>query len=184
MWNASPDVAHDFEVCAMIRDQASMDINIDLAFHLAPSFQLNFPTYSTEVEGAEKLSQKLRSAIETYRNFIDPDWTPRVKRTQAKERGKLRNRLAQSAFIFYWTAIEKNLHLLMTHIEAIGTESAIPTRDKWRKIVFMSALEAYRTVCGQETPRQVRAFAKGWQRLSATEDNETDDTKLLKEDEE
>jgi len=183
MANASSDVAHDFQVCAMTRDQASMDIGIESAFHIAPSFQLNFPMYSTEVEGAEKVSQKLRSAVETYRNFVDADWTPRVKRTQAKERGKLRNRLAQSALIFYWTGVEKNLHLLTTHIEAIGTENAMPTQEEWRKMLFITALEAYSATCGQETLRQMRAFAKGWQRLNATRDNKMHDAKLLKEDE-
>ncbi len=54
----------------------------------------------------------------------------------------------------------------MAHIEAIGTDAVIPTREAWRKMLFKAAIEAYRIACGQETPRQIRAFAKGWQKLT------------------
>jgi CRISPR system Cascade subunit CasA len=182
MGNAPYDSAYDFHVCGMIRDQASMDIGIESVFHLTPKFQSNLPVYSTEVEEAERLSRKLRSATELYRTTIDSDWTPRVNRTQPREQGKLRNRLAQATLLFYWTAVEKNLSLLMAHNEAMGTDAAIPTRDAWRKMLFLTACMAYRTTCGQETPRQRRAFAKGWQRLTGRRDS-TEDANQSKEDE-
>ena len=55
----------------------------------------------------------------------------------------------------------------MNHLKAIGTDAAIPTREAWRKMLFSAACEAYRIACGQETPRQLRAFVKGWQKLTA-----------------
>jgi CRISPR system Cascade subunit CasA len=58
----------------------------------------------------------------------------------------------------------------MNHIEAIGTDAAIPTYQAWRKMLFSAACEAYRIACGQETPRQMRAFAKGWRKLTTTRD--------------
>ena len=61
--------------------------------------------------------------------------------------------------------MEKNLPLLMAHIEAIGSENSLPTRDAWRDRLFAAACDAYRTACGQETPRKIRAFAEGWKRL-------------------
>ncbi len=184
MENAPNDTEYDFHVCAMTRDQASMDIGIESVFHLAPIFQANLAVYSAEVEQAENISRRLRGAIEIYRIVIDNDWTPRVKRTQAKDQGKLKNRLAQTAFLFYWTAVEKNLSLLMAHIEAIGTDDAMPTREAWRKMLFATACEAYRTACGQETPRQIRAFAKGWQRLTSKKDETEAEISDIKEDEE
>lgn len=183
MENASYDMAYDFHVCAMTRDQASMDIGVESVFHLAPGFQSSLAIYSAEVERAEKTSRQIRGAIETYRTIIDCDWIPRINRTQAKDQGKLKNRLAQSAFLFYWTAVEENLPLLMAHIDKIGTDAALPTRKAWRKILFVNACEAYRLACGQYTPRHMRAFAKGWERLTAAK-NETGDTTLIKEDEE
>lgn len=183
MVNAPHSSAYDFHVCAMTRDQASMDIAVESVFHVTPVFQSNLAVYSAEVEEAEKVSRRLRSSVETYRTTVDADWTPRVNHTQARDQGKLRNRLAQPAFLFYWTAIEKNLSLLMAHIEAIGTDAAIPTREAWRKMIFSTACEAYRISCGQDTPRQMRAFVKGWQRLTVTKNEKTEDTTLTKEDE-
>ncbi|MGD0280962.1 MAG: type I-E CRISPR-associated protein Cse1/CasA [Dissulfurispiraceae bacterium] len=184
MENAPRDSAYDFHICAMTRDQASMDIGVESVFHLAPEFQTNIAVYSAEVEQSENISRQLRRAIETYRKAVDNDWTPRVKRTQAKDQGKLKNRLAQTAFLSYWTAVENNLPLLMAHVEAIGTDDAMPTREAWRKVLFKMALEAYSTACGQGTPRQIRAFAKGWQRLTAKKNETESDTTETKEDEE
>ncbi len=167
MVNVPYDAEFDFHVCSMTRDQASMDIAVESVFHIKPEFQTNFPVYQAEVAVAESYSRKLRWAIEDYRTTIDSDWKPRVKRTQAKDQYTLRNRLAQTAFLSYWTTVEKNLPLLITHIEAIGTDAAMPTREAWRKMMFTTACEAYRTACGQETPRQMRAFAKGWQKLAS-----------------
>lgn len=183
MENAPNDTECDFHVCAMTRDQASMDIGIESVFHLDPIFQANVVVYSAEVEQAERLSRQLRGAVETYRKTIDNDWLPRVKRTQAKDQGKLKNRLAQTAFLFYWTTVEKNLPLLMTHIKAIGTDDAMRTRETWRKMLFATVCEAYRTACGQETPRQMRAFAKGWQRLISRKDETEAEISDAKEDE-
>ncbi|MDD5328428.1 MAG: type I-E CRISPR-associated protein Cse1/CasA [Sulfuricella sp.] len=177
----APNTEFDFHVCAIIRDQASMDIAVESVFHIAPAFQANFPIYQAEVIRAEERSRKLRWAIEDYRSTIDNDWISRVKRTQAKEQSALKDKLAQGAFLSYWTAVEKNLPLLMTHIEAIGTDAAIPTREAWRKMLFSAACDAYRIVCGQETPRQMRAFAKGWHKLTTKKDKPELNTQETKE---
>jgi CRISPR system Cascade subunit CasA len=170
MENAPRETEFDFHVCAMTRDQASMDIALESVFHITPSFQANLPSYQTEVLKAEESCRRLRRAVETYRMAIDNDWKPRVGRTQAKLQNALKDRLAQMAFLSYWTAVENSLPLLMAHIEAIGTDDAIPTREVWRKMLFSSICDAYRITCGQETPRQMRAFAKGWQKLAAMKD--------------
>jgi CRISPR system Cascade subunit CasA len=174
MENAPYDTEFDFHVCAMTRDQASMDIALESVFHISPAFRTHLPVYQTEITGGDKVlgaegwSRRLRWAIEDYRQEIDSDWKPRIKRTQAKAQNVLKNRLAQPAFLSYWTTVEKNLLLLMNHIEAIGTDDAVPTREAWRKMLSSAAREAYRIACGQETPRQMRAFAKGWQKLTNT----------------
>lgn len=189
MVNAPYDTGFDFHVCALTRDQASMDIAVESVFHIYPAFQTNLSVYQAEIIGTDKVlgaegySRKLRWAIEDYRQMIDSDWKPRVKRTQAKEQSALKDRLAQCAFLSYWTTVERDLTLLMNHIEAIGTDAAIPTRGAWRKALFSAACEAYRTACGQETPRQMRAFAKGWQKLTAVRIETETNTHQSKEDE-
>jgi len=189
MENAPYDTEFDFHVCAITRVQASMDITVESVFHITPTFQSKFPVYQAEVLGTDKVigaegyARKLLRAIEDYRTTIDVDWKTRVKRTPAKAQYTLRNRLAQTAFLSYWTAVEKNLPLLMSHIESIGSEAAIPTRDAWRKILFLAACDAYRVACGRETPRQVWAFAKGWQELTSRKDKtESDISETRKEE--
>lgn len=190
MQNAPEDSAFDFHVCAMTRDQASMDIALESVFHITPEFRNHFPVYQAEVIGnakvfgAEGYARKLRWAIEDYRTAVDSDWNPRVKRTQAKEQSALRDRLAQKAFLSYWTTVELNLHLLMSHIEAIGSETAVPTRDAWRKMLFFAACEAYSVACGQETPRQIRAYAKGLQKLKQEKDETGNDINETMEEKE
>lgn len=189
MENAPYESEYDFHVCAITRDQASMDIAIESVFNITSEFQVNFASYQAEVIGDDKVigaegySRKLRWAIEEYRRTIDIDWSTRVKRTQAKDQLVLKERLAQTGFLSYWTTVEKNLYLLMNHIEAIGTDTAIPTRETWRKMLFSAACEAYRIACGQETPRQMRAFAKGWQKLTNQKDDSESNTDETKEEE-
>jgi CRISPR system Cascade subunit CasA len=188
MPNAPHDSEFDLHVCAITRDQASMDIALESVFHISPAFQNHFPIYQTEVVGnasvigAEGYSRKLRQAIEEYRNAIDNGWKPRVDKTQAKEQSALRNRLAQRAFLSYWTKVENNLHLLIAHIEAIGTDAAVPTRDAWRKMLFVAACEEYRIACGHETPRQIRAYAKGFQKLKQEKEESVSETTEIKEE--
>jgi CRISPR system Cascade subunit CasA len=182
--NAPYDTEFDFHVCAIARDQASMDIAVESVFHITPAFQNNFPIYQSEVIVADGYSRKLRWAIEDYRATIDSDWKPRIKRTQANEQNTLKDRLAQTAFLSYWTTVENNLTFLMNHVEAIGTDAAIPTRKAWRNMLFSSACEAYRIACGQETPRHMRAFAKGWQKLTVARDEPKTETHASKKKEE
>ncbi len=169
--NIPDNTGFDFQVCAMTRDQASMDIAVESIFHITQAFQAHLSNYQAEVIGGEKnigaegYARQLRWAIEDYRVAVDNDWKSRVNRTQAKNQNALREKLAQTASISYWTTIEKNLPLLMTHIEAIGTDTAISTREAWRKMLFRAALDAYETACGQETPRQIHAFVLGQKKL-------------------
>lgn len=181
MSNAPRDKSYDFHVCAITRDQASMDIAVESVFHITPGLGNNFSIYQEEVIGAERYARKLGWAIEDYRKTVDDNWESRLKRA-GKDKGKLQFQLHSKATRHYWTAVESNLTLLMIHIEAVGTDSAIPTRNDWRKMLFISACDAYRVACGQETPRQIRAFAKGWQKLTSMDDKSKPETYQTKEE--
>ncbi len=157
----------DLIVGALARDQATIVDTIESVYHIPA--QLRSPegtaAYESEVKNAESRASRLGWAIEIYRHEVDKGWEGRLKAAGASK-GKLKAKLHFIATTHYWTTVEKNLPLLMAHIEAIGSEDAIPTRDAWRKMLFASAREAYRIACGQGTPRQMRAFAKGWQKLT------------------
>lgn len=140
-------------------------------------------TYEEEVKTAEAMAnRRLGWAVETYRHELDGGWQGRLK-AAGQGKAELRAKLHSSATIHYWTSVERNLSLLMAHIKAIGTEAIEPTRDAWHKMLFKSALDAYRIACGQDTPRQIKAFAKGWQELTSTKEKPESDTNETKEGE-
>ncbi len=157
----------DLIVAALARDKATIVDTAEAVFNI-PS-RLHLPegaaSYEFEVNTSESMGKRLGGAVETYRQEIDPGWEGKLK-SAGSSKGKLRTQLHSKATMQYWTTVEKNLSLLMTHIEAIGTDDAIPTREKWRKMLFTSACEAYRISCSQKTPRQMKAFTMGWQKLT------------------
>lgn len=169
----------DIVVNAMItnpRQAAEIVDLIESVFHVPASLRTpeGAEAYKSEVEQAVFLNARLGLAVEEYRKEIDADWENRLERAK-QDKWVLKEKLSSVASIHYWTTVEKSLPLLIRHIEAIGTDAAIPIREAWRKMLFSVACEAYRIACGQETPRQMRAFAKGWQKLtSKSEKGETD----------
>jgi CRISPR system Cascade subunit CasA len=124
--------------------------------------------YESEVKTAEEVARRLGWAIEEYRKTFDGGWEGRVK-SAGPSKGELLSKLHSIATSHYWTTVEKNLSLLMRHIEALGTDAIIPTRTEWRKMLIAAGRESYELACGQESPRQMRAFANGWQKLVLSE---------------
>ncbi len=137
-------------------------------------------SYESEVNKAELWSSRLGWAVDVYRRETDGGWEGRLKGA-GSGKAELLAKSHSIATTHYWTAVEKNLPLLMTHIEAIGSDSAMPTREIWRKMLFSTACDAYRIACGQETPRQMRAFAKGWGKLTSKKDDTKPDAPKTKE---
>lgn len=178
MENVPYESGFDFHVCAMTRDQASMDIALESVFHISPSFQLNLGSYQGEAQIAESISRKLGWAIETYRKEIDGGWEGRLKGA-GKNKGELKAKLHSVATTHYWTSVENNLQLLFAHVEVVGTDSAVPTRIAWRNMLISTARDAYRIACGQETARQLRAFAKGLGKLTTNKSLETDSAETM-----
>ncbi|KJS29926.1 MAG: hypothetical protein VR64_18180 [Desulfatitalea sp. BRH_c12] len=169
--NTPETYACDIIVNAMVTNpkQAAEIIDfVESVFHI-PAY-LRTPegnaVYESEVKYSESFANRLGWAVETYRKEIDGGWERRLKGA-GPSKGELKAKLHALATAHYWTAVEKALPLLMTHIEAIDTDDAIPTREVWRKMLFATACDAYRLSCGQGTPRQMRAFAKGWQKLTS-----------------
>lgn len=143
---------------------------IESIFHLPANLRTakGINTYQYEVKKSESLENLLGGAVEEYRTAIDKGWKQRVR--EEKDKSALKAKLHSIATTHYWTTVEKNLSLLMTHIRALGTENAIPTRETWRNMLFATACDAYRITCGQETPRQIKAFALGWRKLTMKKD--------------
>ena len=175
----------DLTVVALSRDKATIVDTIESIYHIPKqlaSTEGNI-AYESEVKQAEFLGNRLGWAIEMYRKEIDGGWEGKLKSAGPKS-GKLKNMLHSLATNHYWTMVEKNLSLLFSHIESIGAEEAILTRKKWRNMLFYAACEAYRIACGQETPRQIKAFSVGWSKLIKKSKESNPETTDIKEEEE
>lgn len=166
--------ACDLVVSALAREPGRETILevTESVFHISSNLSRKYgaTAYEEEVNRAEFQSYRLGRAIEAYRYEVDGGWDARLKRA-GRNKNELRRKLHSTATRFYWTAVEQSLSFLWAHIDALNSDNAIPTRDVWRKMLFSSAQEAYRIACGQETPRQVRAFALGWKELTTMQRN-------------
>ena len=158
----------DLVVAALARDQATIIDTAESVFHIPPELRTEEGTiaYEAEVKAAESCAARLGWAVEDYRREFDGGWDGRLKGA-GPNKGALKMKLHSIAWTHYWTGVEGSLSLLMAHIVSIGTDGAVSSRDAWQKMLFATACDAYRTACGQKTPRQMRAFAKGWQKLTA-----------------
>lgn len=170
MENVSNGIEFDFHVCAITRDQASMDIVVESVFHITSGIQGNINIYQVEVKNAETIESKLNWAIEIYRKEIDGSWEKKLEK--AKSKFELKNKLAFKAALYYWTSVENNLSLLMKYIEALGTDDIDLAHRYWKNMLWNKAREAYQVACGIETPRHMRAFSLGWQKLTSQKEVE------------
>jgi len=166
----------DIHVCALIRDQATIESMVESVYAISSQLfnEDGRSVYEDGVKQAEWRSRSLGYAIETYRRNVDRFWDQRVEQA-GKDRNKLKAKLHSLAMRFYWTAIEKQRHLLMECVDAFGTDDLEPKRQAWGKVVNKAARDAYVAACGQETPRQIRAFALGWKKLFSEEPSENVD---------
>jgi CRISPR system Cascade subunit CasA len=156
----------DIWVGALIRNPGKQDILDSTESRFSISRELRTEagcaSYAAEVQKAQDVAKLLDVAVYLYRSELDP----------AEGKG-----LGSAAMNHYWTTIETNLDLLLNHIKTLGTEEAVPTAQLWRSKLYNAARDAYRVACGQETSRQIKAFAKGWQKLVLTKDEPDADSK-------
>lgn len=179
--NVAGDSAFDLWVGALLihpKKTAEVLDTIEGVFHIPANMRTDISrtSYDKEVHWAEAIARKLSWAVETYREQIDRGWEGRVKMA-GPNKHQLREQLHATATRHYWTAVETLRPLLMAHIESIGTsaEAVTQTQKLWKKAVRKAAYESYRLACGQQTPRQIRAFALGWAKLvSKPKDQSTD----------
>ena len=173
----------DLVVAALARDKATIVDTVEAVFHLPANLACSAGamTYDAEVKIAEALASRLGWAVEDYRKEVDGGWEGRLKGA-GPSKAELKVKLHSIATTHYWTTVEKNLAVLMTHIESIDSDDASITRDAWRKMIFAAACDSYRIACGQETPRQMKAFAKGWQKLTSTKDEPEAETNKTTEE--
>jgi len=151
----------------LARDQATILDTTESVFHIPGQLRSTEGSiaYQAEVKEAEALSTRLGWAIEDYRRTMDGGWDGRLKSAGPKKNDLLA-KLHGAGQSHFWTSVETNLDLLLNHVEAYGTELFKPSGEAWRAMLRNQAREAFQAVCGQATPRQIKAFAQGWKKLN------------------
>lgn len=165
--NLPENESFDLWVGALIADKANVLDTVEAVLHVPAKMRTGVgrSTYEKGVEWSEQLAGKLEWAVETYRGEVDRGWEGRLK--AAKDKRELKRKLHANATRHFWTAVEKVRWLLLAHVEAIGTSAkeVERTRKAWRREVHRAARDSYKLACGQNTSRQIRAFALGWAKL-------------------
>lgn len=166
--NVLENVDFDIWVGAFLTSRASIEDTVESVLHVPGKIQseIGRGVYDKEVKHAEFVANQLGWAVETWREHEDGGWKGRVEATKAQ--GKLREKLRAIATKHYWTSAETLRPLLLAHIETLGTtaDAVEQSQVRWRKAVWAAAFDAYRLSCGQDTPRQIRAYALGMRRLT------------------
>jgi len=150
---------YEIQIVAVSRSQANiLDISESL-YHISDKFfnEERRTVYENEIEIAEKVESTLKWAIDVYRESIDDAWQSKDWQNKTK--------LSANACSYYWTQLETNLHLLLDQIDYHGSDQYIQHKAIWRKFLFDTSKTAYQRVCGNTTPRQIRAYAKGSQKF-------------------
>lgn len=177
------NTACDIIASAMITNpsQAAEIVDLIESVYILPRqlhSELGINIYESEVRAAESIASKLGGAVETYRLEIDGGWKARLEMA-GQSKGQLKVRLHSIATTHYWTTAEQHLDLLMSAIASLGSDSFAGLQTEWRSMLHASAREAYALACAQDSPRQMRAFAKGWKKLTTRKD-ETGEVKTDK----
>lgn len=166
---AGDNTGLDLIVSAFARDQASIVDVAEAVFHVSPAIQtpMGVETYTAEALYAEAVFSRLSWVVEVYRQEIDSGWEGRLKLAGPKK-NDLRAKLAACAANHYWTQIEAQLPVLFHLVDCLGTDDFVTAQQAWRALLLKTAQDAYIAACGQDTPRQMKAFAKGWRALKKT----------------
>ncbi len=175
--------SYDLHILALKREQASILDTFESILHVPDYFSCsveNRAAYNDGITKAEFNANLLSGAIQIYISFLMPDMVNIVRKGLSKDpRDKLkkyesekyraiRDRTKEKYIIHYWTLIEKQRHLLMHYISLLGTEQdqkREEAKKSWLKAINQAVQETYKTLCTQESPRQIRAYVAGWRVL-------------------
>ena len=113
--------------------------------------------YEKGVELAEGGSGRLRSAIGDYFGDLA---VAEFRRSDKQSRDR-RRRVLSKALASYWHTLDNACSALIETAQDPAAELA----GRWYSLVRSAMNDAYERACPHESPRQIRAFARGKQRL-------------------
>jgi CRISPR system Cascade subunit CasA len=152
----------DLIVSGVARNQGKILDTSESLYHIQDSMHSHegLDAYEEQISIAEHLASKLEWAVDTYRKTIDSDWVRRIKNDR-----EAKNKLYGTATIHFWTSVEANLNILFNCFKLFGKSEFGTKIKEWQSLLYRAVEDSYTAVCGQDTPRQLRAFIKGWEVL-------------------
>lgn len=179
LYNIEEEQYVDIHILALERNRASALQLIESVYSLPSQIfsDEGRSAYEKGVNTAESISNRLGWAIDKYRKNLDGGWEGRLK-SAGSSKLDLLDKLHSRGTIHYWTVVEKSLKILMNYVESIGStpERVTAAKKRWESILFKAARESYELVCSKETPRQMHAFALGWQIINSENRSKNQDT--------
>lgn len=166
--------AYDLMVLCLKRQDASVLDTLESVLRVPSAFTTIQASaqhaYKDEIGFTESKALNLKNAIRRYLAYLQNDLNQVLdkknpSRYESEKLRTLNEKVEQKYISHFWTLIEKQRHLLMQYIELLGKEldkEREEAKDQWRKAISSAVRETYQTLCSQNSPRQVRAYATGW----------------------
>lgn len=167
--NLPEDAAFDLWVGALVADKANILDVVESVIHIPVGVRQDqgLLAYESEVRHAESMASRAGWAVEEFRKQSDGGWEGRLK-SAGKDKGRILARLRSATMRHYWTAVEKNLEILMAYADKAGQQQdASEEQAVWRGSLFVAACEAYRATCSPQTALEMKAFTLGMARLKS-----------------
>jgi CRISPR system Cascade subunit CasA len=155
---ASEEGAFDLWVGGLVASKSKPVDTTESVFHV-PAAMLTDPgqmIYEKGVRYADSAEFRIRLAISAYHNALGDN----LDRPEMKNR---RSQIQRNATAQFWTDIEQAVPLLLEVVEKGFKGNWRDTA--WGKLVWRCARAAYEHSCPHETPRQIRAYVLGLQRM-------------------
>jgi CRISPR system Cascade subunit CasA len=173
--NDNNNESFDFWIGAVVTEQATIDDTVESTYSV-PAGMLKAETqlaYEKGVQYAEHFKVRLNGAISTYRLAMETNETTntgidlRLKKMNRSDKERLAA-IGGKAFSNYWTLIEYQLELLncfALEIVSRCDDNILNHESDWFKYVRHVAKDSYENSCPHGTPRQMRAYALGLNKL-------------------
>lgn len=179
----SQSESYDLHILGLKREKASILDSVESILHVPDYYSISEgcrSSYSNEVKKSEIKASKLDRSIQRYLSLLLPDMGrivnksftgERLKKNESEKYRSLKNKVKTKYLFHYWTLIEKQRHVLMHYVSLIGTDQdqeREKAKQAWQSAINNAAEETYKTLCAQESPRQIKAYVAGWLLLHPT----------------
>ncbi len=167
----------DVWVGGLTSDQAKVIDMVEWHSLITPNWMTknNAIFYCKGIEASEYAERQLKKGVANFFESAGNQMFKKNDRGQYAHRDKrsreLRDAIMSVAATIYWNSLDQKSRSLISLAETFETEGM----NEWLNTIRFSMHTAYSQTCPHETPRQIEAYAQGWQILKAWKDKKEQD---------